>query len=446
MGGRNIAAVMGGWSVRHRAIAIVGWVVFVAVAMTVGSVAGQQQMTADEYAMGDSARAVRILDDAGLKPAAGEMLLVTSDIPVVTSSGVRAAVADLITRVKATGLVTGVADPYAVGLVSADKHSVLVNVSMIGDPMTAADRVQPILDAVAAARQAHPSVRIDEFGDGTANLWFNETIGKDFQRAEWTAVPLALGILLVAFGAFLAAVLPVGLALTSFLAANGLLALISHRLHLDTSTSSVMLLVGLAVGVDYCMFYLRREREERARGNDPQTSLRIAAATSGRSVLVSGLTVVVAMSGMFLSGMLLFEGFAIAAILVVLVAVMGSVTVLPALLSVLGDHVDFGRIPGLGRMRRPQGGSRVWGAILGRVLARPLVSVLAALAFLLLLASSCHRHPHRAAQPRQAAPREREHHAGVHPDHPAVPQWSDPGERGDPSTRRQQQPDDRGGE
>jgi RND superfamily putative drug exporter len=158
-------------------------------------------------------------------------------------------------------------------------------------------------------------------------------------------------------------------------------------MHLDSSTSSVMLLVGLAVGVDYSMFYLRREREERARGRDPETSLRIAAATSGRSVLVSGLTVVVAMSGMFLSGMLLFDGFAVAAILVVLVAVIGSVTVLPALLSALGDHVDLGRVPGLERMRRPQEGSKVWGFILDRVLRRPGVSVLAAVAFLLVLAA-----------------------------------------------------------
>ena len=119
---------------------------------------------------------------------------------------------------------------------------------MTGDPMTAADRVQPLLDATVATRSAHPGVRIDEFGDGSANKWFNDTVGRDFTRAEWTAVPLALGILLVAFGALLAAVLPVGLALTSFLAANGILALISHRMHLDSSASSVMLLVGLAVG------------------------------------------------------------------------------------------------------------------------------------------------------------------------------------------------------
>ncbi len=385
-GRRNVAADVAGWSVRHRAIAVIGWVVFVAVAMTLGSLAGQKQMTVDQYAMGDSAKAVKILDDAGLRLGAAEMLLVSRDRPDATSPGVRAVVAELTARGKATGLVAELPDPYTVGLVSADQRSVLVRLSMAGDLTTAGDRVQPIIDAVAATQKAHPQVRIDQFGDGSANKWFNDTIGRDFQRAEWTAVPLALGILLVAFGAFLAAVLPVGLALTAFLAANGVLAVISHRLHVDNATSSVMLLVGLAVGVDYCLFYLRREREERARGNDPATSLRIAAATSGRAVLVSGLTVVVAMSGMFLSGMLLFDGFGIAAILVVLVAVVGSVTVLPALLSLLGDRVDFGRIPGLARMRRPSQGSRTWAAILARVLARPGVSVLAAGAFLLVLA------------------------------------------------------------
>ena len=382
----NFAAAIGGWSVRHRLVAIVGWVLFVGLAVALGSVSGQRHMTEDEYSQGDSGRAVRILDDAGLGVPAGEMFLVTSRGPV-TAPAVRATVADLIGRLDATGLVTEVGDPYASGLVSADNRSVLVRATMTGDATTAGDRVQPLEDAAAAVRAAHPELRIDEFGDGSANQWFEDTILKDFQRAEWTAVPLALGILLVAFGAFLAAVLPVGLAVTSFLAANGVLALISHRMHLDESTSSVMLLVGLAVGVDYCMFYLRRAREERALGKDTRTALSIAAATSGRSVLISGLTVVVAMSGMYLSGMLLFDGFGTAAILVVLVAVVGSLTVLPAMLSWVGDRVDLGRVPGLARMRRPGGGSKFWGAVLGRVLKRPALSASAAVVFLLVLAA-----------------------------------------------------------
>ena len=167
----------------------------------------------------------------------------------------------------------------------------------------------------------------------------NNTIMQDFKRAEWTAVPLALGILLVVFGALLAALLPVVLALTAFLAANGLLALISHAMHVDNSASSVMLLMGLAVGVDYCLFYLRREREERAAGRDRDAALRVAAATSGRSVLISGLTVMVAMAGMFLSGMQLFAGFAIATISVVLVVGDGGAA---ALMSLLGDRWGSG--------------------------------------------------------------------------------------------------------
>src|SRR6266542_1105445 len=169
---------------------------------------------------------------------------------------------------------------------------------------------------------------------------------KDMKRAEWTVVPLALGILLVVFGALMAALLPVVLALTAFLAANGLLAVISHALHVDQSASSVMLLMGMAVGVDYCLFYLRREREERAAGRDKETALRIAAATSGRSVLISGMTVLVAMAGMFLAGMQLFAGFAVATISVVLIGIVGSVTFLLALASpVVGLHTEMLSIP-----------------------------------------------------------------------------------------------------
>ena len=382
---QNIAARIGGWSVRHRLLAVAGWVVFVAVAMVAGSSAGLVEMTADQYAEGDSARVEQVLDEAGLRTPASELFLVTTDAPI-TSAASRAAVDDLVRRLEETSVVDAVEDPYRAGLVSADGRSVLVRVSMSGDPMTAGDRAEPLLAAAAATRAAHPGATVEEFGDGSANHWFNETILRDFRRAEWTAVPLAIGILVVAFGALLAAVLPVGLALTSFLAANGLLALISHRLHLDASTSSVMLLVGLAVGVDYSLFYLRREREERVRGHDAATALRIASATSGRAVLVSGLTVVAAMSGMFLSGMLLFEGFATATILVVLVAVLGSVTVLPAMLSLLGDRIELGRVPGLGRMRRPGADNRFWNAVLGRVLRRPAASVAVATGFLLLLA------------------------------------------------------------
>ncbi|MHC3467212.1 MMPL family transporter [Streptomyces sp. 7R007] len=383
----NLAARLGGWSARHRALAVVGWLVFVVAATLAGSAAGQQHMNDQEYATGETARAWHILDRNGLLPPADEMVLVHSDTGRATATAFRTTVRQLMSGLRATGEVSDLRDPYTAGLVSADRHSVLVEFSLTGKASTAYQRVQPVLDAVDRVRAAHPDLRLEQYGEASGGKWFQDTILKDFHRAEWTAIPLALGILLAAFGALLAATLPVVLAVTAFLAADGLLAVISHRMHVDDTTSSVVLLLGLAVGVDYCMFYLRREREERAKGADAATALRIAAATSGRSVLVSGLTVVVAMSGMFLSGMLLFDGFAVGTILVVLVAMLGSVTVLPALLSLLGDRVDLGRIPGLGRLRRPRGGSRVWGAILRRVLSRPAVSAATAGAFLLLLAA-----------------------------------------------------------
>ncbi|WP_173152298.1 MMPL family transporter [Phytohabitans suffuscus] len=386
-GRRNVAAAIGGWSVRHRGLAIVGWLMLVVVATMIGAAVGQRQMTVDEYAEGDSAMALRVLDEAGIERIASEMVLVHSGTARADTPEFRSAVDQLVGDLRATGQVTDLREPYTSGLVSGDGHSVLVQFGMVGEMETAYERVQPVLDAVDRARGAHPELSFEQFGEASANRWFNDTILSDFHRAEWTAIPLALGILLAAFGALLAAVLPVGLAMTAFLAANGLLALVSQRMHVDNSTSSVMLMLGLAVGVDYCLFYLRREREERARGQDAATALRVAATTSGRSVLISGLTVVVAMSGMFLSGMLLFDGFALATIMVVLVAVLGSVTVLPAILSLLGDRVEFGRIPGLSRLRRPQGGSRVWGAILDRVLARPRLAALACGLFLLILAA-----------------------------------------------------------
>jgi RND superfamily putative drug exporter len=197
---------------------------------------------------------------------------------------------------------------------------------------------------------------------------------------------LTLGILLAVFGAVVAAVIPIGLALTAFMAAGGVLALTSRAVHIDGTATSVMLLIGLAVGVDYTLFYLKREREERAKGRSSAEALQIAAATSGRSVLVSGLTVVAAMAGLFITGNGTFSGVAEATVLVVAIAVLGSVTILPALLSLLGDRVEKIRVPFVRRLRRADGESRVWRAVLRRVLRRPAWSAAVAGGLLVALA------------------------------------------------------------
>ncbi|MFC4054333.1 MMPL family transporter [Actinomadura syzygii] len=376
---RNLAAALGGWSARHRKTAVLGWLLLVVLASLIGGMSGQVTMADHEQGSGQSAQAVRILDEAGVDDPDQETVLISGS--TAGAPELARAAADVRANVKATGKVTDLRPD----VVSKDRRHVIVQFTVKEVADDAPDPLPAIQDAVKQTQRGNPSVKIGEFGGATADAWFENALGDDFKRAEMTAVPLAIGILLVAFGALLAAVLPVVLAFTAFLAAGGLLAVASHALHVDQTTNSVMLLMGLAVGVDYCLFYLQREREERRRGRDRETALAIAAATSGRSVLVSGLTVLVAMSGMFLSGLLLFKGFALATILVVLIAMLGSVTVLPALLSMLGDKVDFGRVR-LPRRRR-EGRAGVVGTLLRPVLARPGIAAVLAAGLLLALAA-----------------------------------------------------------
>ncbi|MGV9263489.1 MMPL family transporter [Kitasatospora sp. NPDC003701] len=385
-----MAAAMGAWSARHRRTAIFGWLLFVVLSAFLGGLHGSTEVADSEAMPGQVSRAARILDEAGLKAPASETVLIQTATATADAPAFRAAVEQVVAGVTGTGRATDVRSPYDTGAVSADRRSVLVQLDVKGDREEAAENVTAVLDAVAAVQRQHPDLTVAELGDASSGKWIDEQFSSDFTRAEWTAVPLALGILLIAFGALVAAVLPVVLAVTAFVAAGGLVALSSGVLHTTDSAGSVMLLVGLAVGVDYCLFYLRREREERAAGRDLETALKVAAATSGRAVLVSGVTVVVAMAGMFLTGIAEFEAMAYATILVVVTAVLGSLTVLPALLSVLGDRVQKGRVPLLGRLRRPgtaATGGRFWNAVLTPVLRRPLAATVLVTTVLLGLAA-----------------------------------------------------------
>ncbi len=327
-----------------------------------------------------------MLDD-GFKQPAGETVLVQSSKHTADSPAFRAAVADVVRRVSAVGVVTNVQSPYDAGnrgQISADGHSATVSLDIRGDADTATDRIQPVMDAVDAAAAANPSLRIEEFGV-SAEKQLDDKFNQDLERAGLLSLPVTIVILVVAFGALVAAGIPLLLALSAVMATMGLLAIPSQVWPVDENISAIVLLIGLAVGVDYSMFYLKREREERAAGKSESAALEAAAATSGRSVLISGLTVMTAMAGMFLTGDKTFGSFAMATILVVAIAVLGSLTVLPALLSWLGDRVNKVRVPFLHRFQRPEGG-RAWGWILDRVLAHPLVSVVGATAVLVALA------------------------------------------------------------
>ncbi|MBV9715163.1 MAG: MMPL family transporter, partial [Solirubrobacterales bacterium] len=320
---------------------------------------------------------------AHLPESSTETILVQSRHGETASSpAFRAAVGDVVARVSR---VPYVYDLHAPGLegghgaVSRDGRSALVGLELgkRGD-------IDRLLAATAAAARAHPALRIEEFGDASANQALNKSLGQDFARAEKLSLPVTLGILLLAFGSLVAAGLPMLLGLTAVGATLGLVAAVSRLLPMDGSISSVVLLIGLAVGVDYSLFYLRREREERAAGAGEQAALLAAAATSGRAVMISGLTVMIAMAGMFFAGSRVFSSFAVGTIMVVAVAVVGSLTVLPALMSALGSRIERGRLPLLGRRRA--GGSRLWEALLRPVMRRPGVAAALSAAALLAVA------------------------------------------------------------
>ncbi|MGY1740292.1 MULTISPECIES: MMPL family transporter [unclassified Blastococcus] len=381
----NLAGRVGRWSARHRRAAVLGWLAFVLAALAVSALVPQGELTPAEQSLGAPAQARQILDDNGWEEPASEMVLVQRDADVPEAAAT-AALTDLVAALRATPEATNVASPLdGAPLVSEDGRSALVTLDIAGDPETADERIGPIQDAVAAVSAEHDDVRVEQFGGTSADLALGDTLDEDFQRAELLSIPITLAVLLLTFGALVAAVLPLVFALTAFVGALGLLSLTSQLWHVDQSAQIVMLLIGLAVGVDYSLFYLKREREERAKGAGPVDALDIAAATSGRSVLISGITVVVAMAGMFLTGFSAFTGVASATILVVAISVAGSLTVLPAMMAWLGDRVEKGRLPFLRRRPADRPG-RFWPAVLGIVLRRPLVAGLLAGSALVALA------------------------------------------------------------
>jgi uncharacterized membrane protein YdfJ with MMPL/SSD domain len=384
----NLAARAGRWSAQHRKKAILGWLTFVILAVFIGGSVGTQNLTDEQQGSGESRRA----DEATAKAfpdKAGESVLVQSkrgqspDDPAF-----KAVVAQLTGRLESTKGVRDVDSPYAPGnegQVSKDGHSVLVSFEIPGDDDKAEELVDGPLAAVKSVERSNAGFRVEEFGDASSDKALSKAFEDDFQKAEVTSLPITLVILILAFGALLAAFVPLILAVTAVAAAVGLIGPISQIWPVDESISSVVLLIGLAVGVDYSMFYLRREREERARGKSEEAALEAASATSGRAVLISGLTVMAAMAGMFFGGAATFSSFATGTIMVVAIAVIGSLTVLPAVLSKLGDRVNKGRVPFLKPERRT-GESRVWSAVIDRVLKRPVVSLVAATGVLVVLA------------------------------------------------------------
>src|SRR5271170_2884484 len=363
-----------GWSVRHRKTAVFGWLLLVVAAAVIGQRLGTQNL--NSYDPGQAGRAERVLAQPVVQQPDSESVLIQGRSASQTyghDPQIREAVRQVVAALRSVpASAAGIQSPLtSQGLVSG--RSALITFNVAGNPGNDDQAVVPAMNAVAAVAAHHPGLKIEEAGDASLDRATNNITGQDFRKAEVTSIPVSLVLLLIVFGALIAAGIPLLLAGTAVISAISLLAIPSHWLPIDSTTSSIVLLVGMAVGIDYSLFYLRRTREERAAGHDTTEALRIAAGTSGRAIVVSGLTVMVALAGLFLTGIDVFSGVAVGTIVVVGVAVLGSLTFLPGILSMLGKWTDRGRIPFLGRRRTMARESRFWGMLARAVVRRPLI-------------------------------------------------------------------------
>ncbi|HEY7454957.1 MAG TPA: MMPL family transporter [Thermoleophilaceae bacterium] len=376
----NLAARVGRWSVQHRRKAILGWLAFVFVSMVIGfNLVPQKNIEQMDAMPGESGKAGQVLNDA-YPDKSGEQVLVQSKSLDASDAKFKAAIADVSKRLERTKGVDNVAAPQ----VSKDGHSALVTFELPGKSDVTEKSVVSSLAAVDAAAKANPELRIEESGDASINKATLDKSNEEMASSMFLSLGLTLVILLFTFGALVAAGIPVLLGLTAVLATLGLLGPVSQLAPVDASVMHVVLLVGMAVGVDYSLFYVKRAREEREAGRETDAAIEAAAATSGRAVVISGFTVMVAMAGMYMGGIANFASFATGTIMVVAVAVLGSLTVLPATLSKLGDRIEKGRVPFLGRLRN-RGGVGIWSRILDRVLRRPLLSAIVSAGVLVAL-------------------------------------------------------------
>jgi RND superfamily putative drug exporter len=350
------------WSATHPWRAVALWLVFVAACIAVGNAVGLQQQSTD-HATGQSGRAAQWIDDAKLSAHDSENVLVTSRSGRLDAARASAALHAVI------------------GRVSRLHHDVL----RVGPPITSPDgqartvaivltdhgNVDPVLAATAAVQRQFPNLRVEQVGSVSMNDAVNNQVAGDLSAAATFSLPVTLVIMLIAFGAIIAAGVPLLLALSSVGAATGLSSLVSHVIPDSGSTSAMILLMGMAVGVDYSLFYVKRARAERHAGRSTLDSIELAAETSGHSVLVSGAAVIVSMLGLFLAADVTFASLAMGSIVVVAVAVLGSLTVLPALLMLLGKRIDRPRVPVLWRWTMHDREPRLWPAMLRPSLRHP---------------------------------------------------------------------------
>ncbi|ADD41648.1 MMPL family transporter [Stackebrandtia nassauensis] len=365
---RTFTVRMASWSAVHPWRAILVWIGFVAVVFGVGSAMGTQQTEFSDFWVGEAGEAEAMAEDADIAAPAVEKVLITAKDGKLDPELAAKAAADVEKRMDALTEVSDIAGPET----SKDGESVLVSLTMSMPAHEAPDHIEPLLETTEAVQADHPDVNVRQTGDESVSHQLDNQLGSDLGRAELFTMPITLIILFAVFGSLLLAGVPLLLAISSIMASMGIYAIASHFFpDAGGAVTSVLVMMGMAVGVDYSLFYVKRVREERERNGSlsQAAAVELAARTSGHAILVSGVAVVVSMAGLYLSGDVIFYSIATACVIVVAVAMISSLTVLPALLAKMGKRVD-------GRRRRARKPARLWPAMLRPVMNHPVASVL----------------------------------------------------------------------
>jgi RND superfamily putative drug exporter len=381
-------------SARHPWLTIATWVVlFVAAGATVATMlSGGLSSSGHLLNRPDSTRGTELLDQRMPQPNR-ELVVASSDRYTVDAPAFRDYVAGLTTQIRRLqpNAVSNVLDYYETKmpfLVSADRHSLLVPVAMTGSLDAAQKNVAGLRNAVNAA--SGPGFTSVMVGAASVSQDFSVAAKKDMSKAEGIGLPLALAVLLVVFGAVVAAGLPIVLAMVAIVLALALTALLGQVLDVSVFATNIITTMGLAVGIDYTLFIVSRFREELARGRSTVDAVTAASSTAGRAVFFSGLTVVLALLGMLIVPNTLFTSLGAGAIFVVAAAVLAALTLLPAVLSLLGPRVNRLKLPYLGRNllgSRASGETSIWARVAQRVMRRPAIALAIGVAVLLLAAS-----------------------------------------------------------
>ncbi|MEV6922981.1 MMPL family transporter [Dactylosporangium sp. NPDC051485] len=383
---QGVAVRIARWSAAHPWQAILGWIGFVVLSVGIGAAVGTNQASGRDFWVGEAGVAESIADRGQLTQPPQERVLITSATGGPAGEAADRAATDVAARLASTAGVDHVLPVQH----SADGTAVLVSFTLQGDAKAATAKLPPIEAQVAAAQAAHPGVTLAQTGTASTSKGNGKQLGADLSRAEMITFPVTLAILFVVFGALLAAAVPLILAISAVGSALGLYSLTSLVFpDAGGAVANVVLLMGMAVGVDYSLFYLERAREERARSSGRLThvqAVELAAVTSGHTILVSGAAVLLSLIGLYFADDVIFSSIASGSIIVVLMAMVGSLTALPALLAKLGGRVDRRRVRRRGVESISEAPGRAWSSLLRPATRRPRLTLLIAAGAMVLLA------------------------------------------------------------